>query len=142
MKKRIPYAFAALLLFLTEAVIALMVHDDFIRPYMGDALVVILIYCMVRTVVPEKMILLPLYVFLFACFTEFMQYLHIVERLGLQDHTFFRILMGMVFDWSDILSYGVGCMLLGVYEAVKSRYFRKGETAVEIVSDYLIGGSG
>ncbi len=112
MKKRIPYAFAALLLFLTEAVIALMVHDDFIRPYMGDALVVILLYCMVRTVVPEKMILLPLYVFLFACFTEFMQYLHIVERLGLQDHTFFRILIGMVFDWSDILSYGVGCMLL------------------------------
>ena len=53
MKKRIPYAFAALLLFLTEAVIALMVYDDFIRPYMGDALVVILIYCMVRTVVPE-----------------------------------------------------------------------------------------
>ncbi|MCI8532429.1 MAG: DUF2809 domain-containing protein [Lachnospiraceae bacterium] len=126
MKKRIPYAFAALLLFLTEAVIALMVYDDFIRPYMGDALVVILLYCMVRTVVPEKMILLPLYVFLFACFTEFMQYLHIVERLGLQDHTFFRILIGMVFDWSDILSYGVGCMLLGVYEAVKSRYFRKG----------------
>ena len=126
MKKRIPYAFAALLLFLTEAVIALMVHDDFIRPYMGDALVVILLYCMVRTVVPEKMILLPLYVFLFACFTEFMQYLHIVERLGLQDHTFFRILIGMVFDWSDILSYGVGCMLLGVYEAGKSRYFRKG----------------
>ena len=117
-KKRILYAFAAILLFLTEVLIALFIHDNFVRPYIGDVIVVILIYCMIRIVIPEKMTLLPFYVFLFACFTEFMQYLHIVELLGMQEHAFFRILIGMVFDWSDILSYGIGCILLGIYESI------------------------
>ncbi len=124
-KKRILYAIAAILLLLTEVLIALFIHDNFIRPYIGDVIVVILIYCMVRIVIPEKMTLLPFYVFLFACFTEFMQYLHIVELLGLQDYAFFRILIGMVFDWSDILSYGIGCILLGIYEIMRGTYCRK-----------------
>ena len=50
-----------------------------------------------------------------------MQYINIVEILGLQDNKFFRILIGSVFDISDIISYGVGCLLLGVYEFIKAK---------------------
>ena len=39
----------ALLLFIVEVMIALFVHDNFVRPYVGDYLVVMLIYCAVRT---------------------------------------------------------------------------------------------
>ena len=126
-RKRIIYMFTTVFLFLIEVLIALYVHDDFIRPYIGDVLVVILIYCIIRIAFPEKIMLLSVYVFLFACFTEFMQYLHIVEWLGLQDHAFFRILMGMVFDWSDILSYGVGCALLGMYDIVRVHIAKRNE---------------
>lgn len=41
--KRVFYALAFALLMATEFVIALFVHDDFIRPYVGDILVVPLI---------------------------------------------------------------------------------------------------
>ena len=52
MKKRLPYAIAALLLFLIELFIALFVHDTFVRPYFGDVLVVILLWCIIKTVFP------------------------------------------------------------------------------------------
>lgn len=47
-KKRLFYLITALLLLMTEVLIALFVHDRFIRPYAGDILVVLLIYALVR----------------------------------------------------------------------------------------------
>ena len=42
------YAICFAGLFVVETLIALFVRDAFIRPYMGDVLVVILVYCFVR----------------------------------------------------------------------------------------------
>ena len=64
--KRTAYLLATLLIFLLELFIALFVRDNFIRPYVGDMLVVVLVYTCVRVLFPEKPRLLPLYVFLFA----------------------------------------------------------------------------
>ena len=55
-------AFAVL--FLIEGAIAIWVHDRFVRPYMGDVLVVVLVYCFVRIFRPEGIRHLPAYVFL------------------------------------------------------------------------------
>lgn len=44
MKKRIFYIISFLVIFCIEVFIALYVRDSFIRPYMGDALVVVLVY--------------------------------------------------------------------------------------------------
>ena len=120
-KLRIKYAVAFILLVLTEVFIALYVHDNFIRPYIGDILVVMVIYCAVRTVFPIKIKLLPLWVFLFAVFVEFLQYIGIVNILGLSENAFFRILIGSVFDWKDIMCYGTGCIILAVYEIYQKR---------------------
>lgn len=118
-KQRILYASITLLLLVIEILIALFARDMLIRGRVGDVLVVILLYTFVRSFVPDRIRLLPLYVFLFACFAEFLQYIHIVERLGLEHNTFFKTLIGSVFDWFDVLSYGIGCILTGVYESVK-----------------------
>ena len=120
-KKRIIYGGITLCLLVIIMLIALYVHDDFIRPYGGDVLVVVLIYFIIRTIIVDKAPLLPLYVFLFACFTEFMQYINIVELLGLQDNRVISIAVGSVFDWADVLSYGVGCFLMGGYELILHR---------------------
>ncbi|MBR4412838.1 MAG: DUF2809 domain-containing protein, partial [Lachnospiraceae bacterium] len=114
MKKRLIYALATIILIAVEVLIALFVHDNFIRPYIGDVIVVVVVYCFVRIIMPEKVHLLPLYVFLFARMVDVLQYFHIVDLLGLGNSTFFRILIGGVFDFKDILCYGIGCLLLGV----------------------------
>ena len=117
MKKRFFYLAATSMLLILEVLIALYVHDDFIRPYVGDAIVVIVIYTFVRIFVPEKCRLLPLYVFLFAVVIEILQGIHIVNILGVADNRFLRTLIGDSFDIKDILCYGVGCILLWLYES-------------------------
>ncbi len=121
MKSRLVWLAAAFGLLAAEVIIALFVHDNFIRPYLGDVLVVIVLYLFVRSLVPKGVPLLPLYLFLFAAGVEVLQYFQIVRRLGLQDIPFSRILIGSVFDVADILCYGVGCLFLAVCEGVKYR---------------------
>lgn len=123
MKIRILYAVATLLLLLTEVFIALYVHDDFIRPYVGDVLVVIVIYTFIRMIIPEKCRLLPLYIFIFAAGVELLQLAKIVEILGVEDNTFLKTLIGSVFDVKDIVCYAVGCVILGVYEWIRTRKY-------------------
>ena len=114
--KRTAYLLATVLIFSLELFIALFVRDNFIRPYVGDMLVVVLVYTCVRVLFPEKPRLLPLYVFLFAAGVEALQGMRIVELLGLQDNRFFSVLIGTTFDWKDIVCYGVGCVMLGLWE--------------------------
>lgn len=118
-KKRIAYGIATVALFVVELLIALFMHDDFIRPYVGDVLVVVLIYTFVRIFLPEGIRLLPLYIFLLAAGVEVLQYFRIAEVLGLSENRILSVVIGSVFDWKDIVCYGVGCGLLGLYELVK-----------------------
>lgn len=115
-KKRLGYFVATIIIFLIELLIALFVRDAFIRPYVGDMLVVVLVYTFLRIIFPERPRLLPLYVFLFAVGVEVLQGIRIVELLGLQDNRFFSVLIGTTFDRKDIVCYGVGCILLGLWE--------------------------
>ena len=121
MKKRLVYLSATIILLITEVLIALYVHDDFIRPYVGDAIVVIVIYTFVRTLIPEKCRLLPLFIFIFAVVVEILQGIHIVNILGVADNRVLRTLIGTSFDIKDILSYSVGCVFLGFYEYMTRR---------------------
>lgn len=99
-----------------EVLIALYVHDAFVRPYVGDMLVVIVVYAAVRIAIPDRCKWLPLYVFLFATGVECLQYINIVDILGVENNRFLRTLIGSVFDIKDILCYAVGCVILAVYE--------------------------
>ncbi len=115
-KQRIKYLITFTILLCIEILIAICVHDTFIRPYVGDLLVVVVLYCMVRVIIPDKYRLMPFWIFVFAAFIECLQYLKWVERLGIENNAFLRILMGATFDWKDIVCYGIGCILLGIYE--------------------------
>ena len=121
MKKRFFYLIATLILLIIEVLIALYVHDDFIRPYVGDAIVVIVIYTFIRIFMPEKCRLLPLFIFILAVAVEILQGIHIVDILGVTNNQFLRILIGTSFDVKDILCYGVGCILLWLYESNRER---------------------
>ncbi len=115
-KLRIRYVVCFILSLLIEILIALFVHDKFIRPYVGDALVVIVLYCAVRVIIPKKCKLLPLYIFIFAAGVECLQYFHLVQLLGLEKNKFMSVLIGSVFDVKDIICYAVGCLIIFIYE--------------------------
>ena len=115
-KQRIKYLITFTILLCIEILIATCVHDTFIRPYVGDLLVVVVLYCIVKVIIPDKYRLIPFWIFVFAAFIECLQYLKWVERLGIENNAFLRILMGATFDWKDIVCYGIGCILLGIYE--------------------------
>jgi len=115
-KKRTYYGIVFVVLLVVEVIIALFVHDSFVRPYMGDILAVIAIYTGVRVFIPDGYKLLPLYIFIFATTVECLQYFKLVELLGVGNNIFLRVLLGTTFDIKDILCYGVGCVLLGIYE--------------------------
>ena len=110
------YFLLTVLLFITEVSIALFVHDHFIRPYIGDVLVVILIYCFVKSFLKVSVIKAAIAVLLFAFSIETLQYLAIVEKLGLENNKIARIVIGTSFSWEDILAYIVGIVMVMVFE--------------------------
>ncbi len=114
--KRIYYGISFLILMTVEIVIALYVHDNFIRPYIGDVLVVGVVYCFVRVFIPEGFKLMPLYIFIFAASVEVLQYFQLVKVLHLEENTFARVIIGSTFDIKDIACYGIGSILIFVFE--------------------------
>ena len=117
-KARIIYALIFGVLLFTEVCIGLFIHDDFIRPYIGDALVTVLLCCLCRIVVPKGVPALPVYVFVFAALVETAQYFDVVKLLGWENNTFLSILIGRTFSWPDILCYGLGCLGFWIVEKV------------------------
>jgi len=117
-RKRISFAAAAVVLIAVEVLIALFVNDSFIRPYVGDMLVVVVIWALARVALPERVRLLPLFVFIFAAGVELLQYFDIVALLGLEDNRFMSILIGSTFDIKDIICYAAGCVLAAAADAV------------------------
>lgn len=110
----IYYLLLTLLLFGTEVLIALFVHDAFVRPYVGDFLVVMLVYCFVRSFVEARVVPVALGVLAFAYTVETLQYFQIVKRLGLGDSRLANIVIGNYFSWSDMAAYtlGIACTIL------------------------------
>ena len=107
-----PYLLRTLALFLVEVFIALYIHDAFIRPFIGDVLVVILIYCAVRSILPTAPIPTALAVFAFACTIELAQYFQVVARLHLEHNAILRTVIGMHADPLDVLAYALGTLLI------------------------------
>lgn len=107
--KRLTYLLIFCGLLATEIVIALFVNDAFVRPYVGDMLVTLLLCCLCRVIVPNNVRLLPIYVFIFAAAVEIGQYFDLVALLGLADNRIISIALGRTFSWMDLVCYAVGC---------------------------------
>ena len=119
-KQRTLYALLCGVLLLTEIYIALYVRDAFVRPYVGDMLVTLLLGCGVRIARPTGIRLLPLYIFLFAAAVEGLQYIDIVRLVGLEHNALISTLVGRSFAWEDLVCYAVGCVALwGVQRLVR-----------------------
>ena len=104
--------------FLTELVIALFVRDAFIRPFVGDVLVVVLLYLFFRAFLVCGKAKLVAGVLLFAWAVEVGQYMNLVAILGLQECRVARVVIGSTFDVMDLVAYTVGAGVLMVPEGL------------------------
>lgn len=88
-------------------------HIGFIRGYIGDALVVILLYYLVLSFVKVKHKSKLIWgIFIFAVVIEALQYFGVASYLGFTKGSLGYILLGNHFSWGDIISYAVGCLFL------------------------------
>jgi len=108
----------ALVLFIVEVLIALFVRDSIIRPYGGDYLVVILIYCAVKTFIKASPLKVAIGVLLFSYCIEVLQYFNIVDRLGLATNQLARTVIGSGFAWLDLLAYTLGIATVLILEGL------------------------
>ncbi len=99
-------------LFFIELLIGRYLHDAFIRPYGGDFLVVILIYCFMKTFINTPVIKTALGVLVFAYLVEVSQYFHLVNLLGWQNSKVACLLMGTSFSFIDLLTYTLGVLFI------------------------------
>lgn len=118
MKLQYKYLYIFLFLLMIEIYIGIFVHDNIIRPFVGDALIVGVVYFFIRSFI-KKLRFLPIYVFLFACAIEVGQYFNLVSLLHMENFKIARIIIGSTFDFKDIFSYLVGTIFIYVYETVK-----------------------
>lgn len=108
------YILLFLALLAIEIFIGAFVRDRIIRPYVGDILVVILLYAFLRIFIPSGFPLLSLAVLFFAVMIEILQYFHFGKLLGLEDYRIVMIILGSTFDIKDIFCYVVGYLIIRV----------------------------
>lgn len=114
------YFLLTILIFLVEVLIATVLKDNFfIRAYLGDVIVVILLYTCVKSFVIINETKLIIGIFAFSCLVEFSQFFHIADKLGFQPGSLMYIVIGNSFSWIDILCYAVGCLILYVFTKFK-----------------------
>ena len=124
MKLSIRYLAAFILVLLAEILIALFVHDRIVRPYIGDVLVMVLMYTFIKIFLRREHRLLPVYLFVFAALVEVLQYFRLAELLGVEN-TVLSIIFGSTFDSRDILCYLAGSVLLLLWESRKRFLYKK-----------------
>lgn len=98
-----------LVIFLLELYIGLYVKDAIIRPYLGDILVIPLIFSFINIFIKTNNKILIKVVF-FAIAIEVLQYFKIVDLLQIHNKIL-RIIIGSTYDIKDILCYIIGGML-------------------------------
>ena len=118
---KMNYLMATLVVFIIEILIALYMHDDFVRPWGGDVLVVVLLYCFVRGAIGLNVQLAASGVLVFAWLIEGLQYLQIARVLGLEGNAVARTIIGTTFSWSDIVAYTLGIVFVVGIEIVRSK---------------------
>ncbi|KUJ57693.1 ribosomal maturation YjgA family protein [Chryseobacterium aquaticum] len=120
LKIKPKYLLLTILIFLVEVLIATVLKNNFfIRAYLGDVIVVMLLYTFVKSFFTVNDTKLILGIFAFSCVVEFAQYFNIAEKLGFQPGSLMYIVIGNSFSWVDIACYAAGCLLLYLFMKLK-----------------------
>ena len=105
---RQSWLYGAGCLLCVEVFIAAFLHDRLVRPYVGDLLAVVFLYCLVRSVITTPVRPTVAAVLLVAYGIEVLQYLHLLTYVGLAHSRLAAVVLGNHFEWGDMLAYTLG----------------------------------
>ena len=119
--RRLIFGILSVILLGIEVLIGLFAHG-WVRSYLGDVLVVILLYTIVRTIVLRKgkWFVIPTIILVFSFIVEVLQLWGFCDRFGITNE-FLRIIIGTGFSWIDIACYCIGIIPCYVSEYLLNR---------------------
>jgi hypothetical protein len=110
------YAILFVAIFMVEILIAKFLIHGFIRGTFGDFLVVILMYCFVKSLVSVKPKYIAIGVLIFTYAIEFLQFFKLLDFLNLQGNKTANVVLGSTFQISDLISYTLGIITVLIVE--------------------------
>lgn len=116
------YILGFVVLLIVEIMIAKYITDDFIRPYLGDFLVVILLYCALMAISRLSILKTLIIVLLFSFAVEFFQMINIVKVMQYQPPEVVMIILGSSFSIWDLLAYTLGILCCFSLEYYRNYY--------------------
>ena len=107
--KRLIYLGLAALCFTSCVVIVVFFNQNaFIRGFLGDVIVVILMFFLLKAVHDFRPARLAAFVLAIAFLVEVGQYIGVVGLLGIRENYLTRLILGSVFEYEDLLAYAIG----------------------------------
>lgn len=111
MKRRLIYFAISVICFIfCVLIVKLFAKNQFIRGFVGDIIIILLIYFFIKIFYNFHPIKLAIFILLLAFTTEFLQYLNLISILGLEQNMFAQLIIGSVFDPLDLIAYTIGAI--------------------------------
>ncbi len=86
--------------------------NRWIREYIGDMIIVMLIYSFLQSIKDFDPIRLSVFVIGFSFSVEILQYIKIISFLGFKENYITKIIFGSVFDPLDLTAYLIGTVFI------------------------------
>lgn len=122
-KINLNYFIISALIFIVEVLIALFVHDRFIRPFFGDFLVAIFLFYFFKTFSKQNDWNLAWLSLGICYFVEILQYINVLRMIGLSQNKLAVIIAGNSFAWEDMLCYTLGTLSALSFELNFIKYY-------------------
>ena len=102
------YQVLAVILFLIE--LAITFTDGFVRHTFGDFIVVILLYCLIKSIITISNKAAAIIVLLFSFAIEFIQLTTLSQSEIFNKLPFLKLILGTTFQWGDLVAYTLGIL--------------------------------
>lgn len=99
-------------LLLTELIIFSYHNNEFIRFVLGDFLVVILLYSLIKSFIKTNPKYIAILVLIVAYGIEFLQLINILKILNVKPNTLTRMVLGSTFSIEDMIAYTLGIAVI------------------------------
>lgn len=131
LKRRLVYLILSIISFTACFLIVKLFNNNlFIRGFIGDIIVILLIYFLIKTIYDFNAFKIAFFTLVLAFTTEFLQYYKLTSLLGLEHNKIAQLILGSIFDPYDLLAYFIGIILVYIIDTKLVRRYFKNYSAI------------